>query len=261
MEVKDIIIYPIKSLGGISTGQAKCEQMGFQYDRRMMLVDQEGIFVTQRDFPKLSGIGTEWSEEGFRFYLKGDREDFIEINHACNLTKPMQVRVWNHEFQADQVRGFDDWFSNIIGSKVHLVKMTEKSVRHKSLKKSPSRTLLSMADGYPYLIISEASLSDLNQRLNEPVLMNRFRPNLVLGNTSPYQEEEMDYLGIGAAKLRMIKPCARCIMVNIDQKTSKKLVEPLKTLSLYKKQGNKIYFGMNAVCVQEGIIRKGDLVS
>ncbi|GLR16299.1 MOSC domain-containing protein [Portibacter lacus] len=262
MEVKDIIIYPIKSAGGIHLDQAMALEEGLKYDRRMMLADENGQFISQRNFPQLALVGAKLENNGFHFFKKSKPSDSIFIPHDAALGTYEAVRVWEHEFTARKVLlDIHLWFSEIVGMKIFLFKTGEKSNRTKELVKPPGITKVSMADGYPYLIISEASLRDLNRRLIVPVPMERFRPNIVIKNSLPYQEDGLDKIAIGEVKFRMIKECVRCVMVNIDQKTSKKLVEPLKTLSLYRKEDNNVYFGMNAIALHSGNIHVGDSIS
>lgn len=262
MRVKEIIIYPIKSLGGINMQESFCEEKGLQYDRRMMLINKDGRFLTQREFPQMALIGAKQEEDGFSFYQKKNPDEKLFIPHEAELHSDRKVTVWNHEFSAKKMDdNYSEWFADFLRSDVNLVKMDHESIRQKSLIKAPSKTAMSMADGYPYLFISEETLSDLNSRLQVPLPMNRFRPNIVLKDTVTNGEEAVDKFQINQLRFRMIKPCARCIMTTIDQKTAKKLVEPLKTLSTYKKKANKIYFGMNAVNLDPGFIKIGDKLS
>jgi uncharacterized protein YcbX len=262
MKVKDIIIYPIKSIGGIHLQTANCTEMGLEFDRRMMLADSNGQFITQREFPILSTLGAKLEKDGFVFYDKNNEDNLLRLPHAAQLMEEDQVKVWNHEFKARKLASeFSNWFSDFVNEKVFLYKMTEESLRYKSLIKAPGKTKLSMADGYPYLMLSEASLNDLNNRLDHPVDMDRFRANIVLEESQACEEETLDKITVGSVAFRMIKPCARCSMITINQKTAEKLVEPLKTLSLYKKKGNKVYFGMNAVALTTGKIKVGDKVT
>lgn len=262
MKIKNLYIYPIKSIGGVELNTANCLEQGLEYDRRMMLVDKDGIFITQRDFVRMALIGSNLSNGGFTFYSKNNESDKIFVPHNLDYKDSISVKVWKHNFFAKTVSNeYSDWFSSFIGSEVLLVKMDDDSIRKKSLIKSPTSTLLSMADGYPYLFISQSSLDDLNKRLEAPILMNRFRPNIVVDDLYPYGEEDLDKFTINDIPFRMIKQCARCVMTTINQKTAEKLVEPLKTLSTYKKKHNNIYFGMNAVNLSSGTISKGDLLT
>ena len=259
MKIKNLFIYPIKSLGGFEISSGQCLEQGMMYDRRMMLVDENGTFISQREYPRMALIGAEMNEDGFTFFKKNKKTDQIFIPHNVHFADSIAVSVWKHIFTAHTMSGiYSEWFKETLGIHANLVKIDKNCTRSKSLDNSPFKSALSLADGYPYLIISEASLADLNRRLIVPVHMDRFRPNFVLEDSIAYGEEEIGQFKVADAKFRMIKPCARCVMTTIDQKTGNKLVEPLKTLSTYKKQGNKIYFGMNAVVIDEGMVSKGD---
>lgn len=259
MKISRLIIYPIKSIGGVDIKSSYCDQEGLQYDRRMMLVNDDGLFITQREHPRMALIGSEIDKEGFVFFVKNNPENKIFIPHNTPLFDSKHVQVWRHRFTARSMeKEYSNWFSKYLETPCTLVKMDDNSERYKSLKKAPSKTLLSMADGYPYLFLSEASLNDLNNKMAESLPMDRFRPNIVLTDSIEYEEESLDKFHINELRWRMIKPCARCIMTTINQKTAKKLVEPLKTLSTYKKVGNKIYFGMNAVNLDRGWIKIGN---
>jgi uncharacterized protein YcbX len=117
-----------------------------------------------------------------------------------------------------------------------------------------------LSDGFPYLIISQASLEDLNGRLKEPVGMERFRPNLVIAGGAAFQEDGWRSVRIGTARFDLVKPCGRCIIITTDQRTSERDKEPLRTLATYRSKVNKVLFGMNAVGDAEGTVRVGDLV-
>lgn len=263
MKVKQIIVYPIKSIGGINLDKAKCTPLGFEHDRRMMFADHEGKFISQREIPRMARIGAEMGEKGYMFFDKQDKSNTVMLPYKSNLGKEKTVKVWKHEFSSRVVEEpAVNWFQDILGENLTLYKMDSNSIRYKSLMKAPRKTKLSMADGYPYLMLSQASLEDLNERLQKnAVQMDRFRANIIFEDSKAYAEEEIDKVSISSVKFRAIKPCARCSMITINQKTSEKLVEPLKTLSLYKKRGNKVYFGMNAISLNEGEIRIGEVVS
>lgn len=262
MKIKDIIIYPIKSLGGININRALCTEMGLEFDRRMMLADARGQFISQREYPILATIGAKLEKDGFKFYDKCEESNFIDIPLHPDLFEENEVQVWDHAFKAKKLdKNISSWFETFVKKEVFLYKMTEESERYKPLNLPPNKIKLSMADGYPYLIVSEASLADLNDRLKHPVDMNRFRANIIIEGCQAYTEETLNRIKLGRVAFSMVKPCARCSIITIDQKTGKKLVEPLKTLSLYKKKGNKVYFGMNAIALEAGEIKLGDLVS
>lgn len=259
MTLDKIIIYPIKSLGGVNLVQSNCKFEGLEHDRRMMLVDKNGKFISQREIPEMALLKTEVSNHGINVFHVHKHEEKIHIPFDFEVLTTNQVQVWNHQFQAGYASpDISEWFSDILHEEIYLAKQTNDSNRNKSLIKAPGKTPLSMADGYPYLVLSSSSLDDLNSKLDKPVQFDRFRPNIIVSNEIPYEEEEWDKFNLGSTTFRMIKPCARCIMITIDQNSGEKLVEPLKTLSTYKKRGNNVYFGMNAVVLSEGTIHVGD---
>ena len=151
------------------------------------------------------------------------------------------------------------WFSEIIGIKCHLVKMPEttKRVVDESYAKNK---IVSFADGYPFLIIGQSSLDDLNSRMEIPLPMNRFRTNFVFTGGKPFEEDEWRKIKIGEIVFEVVKPCARCVITTTNQETAERLHEPLFTLSKFRKIDNKVIFGMNLVCDSTGIINTGDKI-
>jgi hypothetical protein len=114
--------------------------------------------------------------------------------------------------------------------------------------------MVSFADAYPFLIIGQSSLDDLNERLDKPIPMNRFRTNFVFTGGKPYEEDNWKDFKVGTAEFKAVKPCARCVITTTDQTTAQRAVEPLKTLSEYRRINNKVMFGMNLICNKSGVI-------
>jgi uncharacterized protein YcbX len=149
---------------------------------------------------------------------------------------------------------YNDFFSSFLGVPCTLVRMGQGSIRKTKIGKSD----VSLADGYPYLVLGENSLKNLNERLDSSVSIDRFRPNLVFEGGEPFEEDNWSKFRIGSASFEMIKPCARCIMTTIDPETGKKGKEPLSTLQSFRMEGNNVNFGANAIASREGIISIGD---
>jgi uncharacterized protein YcbX len=144
---------------------------------------------------------------------------------------------------------------------MRLVFMPDASRRQVNQNYAPSPDdVVGFADGYPFLLISEASLKDLNQRLNAPVPMNRFRPNLVISGCLPYEEDTWKWIRIGEVRFKVAKPCARCIVTTVDQSTGEKGVEPFQTLAAYRKQEKGIMFGQNLIHTTQGVLSIGQTV-
>ncbi len=259
--VQDIFIYPIKSLGGIRLSEAKVEEKGFQYDRRWMLVDEEGMFISQRTFPQLALLGVSLSERGLEVLHKKDPKISIQIPFELAAGPDLMVTVWDDQVLAKVVHpDFDRWFSEFLGFKVSLVILPESSHRKVDPRYSVQSESVSFADGMPYLIIGQESLNDLNSRLEVPVPMDRFRPNIVFSGGKPFLEDSLRKIKIGVVDFQIVKPCARCVMTTVDQESGIKGKEPLKTLASYRTINNKVMFGQNALALQSGKIKIGELI-
>lgn len=256
--VKEIYIYPIKSLAGIPVQSAKAEEMGFENDRRWMLIDENNQFITQRNHPNLS-----------QFYpkIKGEK---IEISHhdkyhefsmSESLEEPIFSKVWDDESRVVEVnKATSKWFSEALGFSCKLVKILDKGDRkHKSNKLNKTLNV-SLADGYPYLLIGSESLDFLNEKLEEKITMQRFRPNIVITTEIAHEEDAFDTFQIGNVKFQNAKPCGRCVMINNNPMTGIILKEPLKTLSTYRKADNFVLFGTNLMCLNQDEITIGDVL-
>ena len=257
--VQNLYLYPIKSLGGISVQEAQVEERGFKYDRRWMLVDQSGEFLTQRQHPQLALLQVALGETGMVVFSKVDPSRKISFDFEMNSGKEMQVSVWGDVLTALQVSpDVSAWFSDFLAMNVDLVRMPESSHRKLDPRYAVQEESVSFADGMPYVMIGQASLDELNGRLADPVGMDRFRPNLVFSGGEAYAEDQFKQLQIGEVEFQVVKPCARCVMITVDQEKGTKGKEPLATLATYRSQGAKVYFGQNAVALTQGIVRVGD---
>jgi hypothetical protein len=254
--VKELYIYPIKSLAGIRVENAKAEEMGFENDRRWMLIDHENHFITQRNHPSLS-----------QFYPKinGDKISInhLDKNHEFSISETLDElifsSVWDDETKVVEVnKATSKWFSEVLGFTCKLVKITNNGDRKHSSSKLDTTINVSLADGYPYLLIGSESLNFLNEKLEEKITIERFRPNIVIGSSIAHEEDSFGNFQIGTVNFKNAKPCGRCIMVNNDPKNGIVKKEPLNTLSSYRKVDNSILFGTNVMCLNEGEIRVGD---
>ncbi len=257
MNVTALHIYPIKSLGGISVNTAEARIKGFQNDRRWMLVDDKGEFLTQRTLAEMANFKCSLTDDSILVNYKSDN---IEVPFNLHVTEPTRVKVWSSKLKAYEVSTqISKWFSSALGVSATLVRMTDTSVRGKLLFVPPFKTNLSFADGYPYLILGEASMTTLNQKLEDKVNSSRFRANILLSTQQAHAEDDWKFnFSIGAAKFKVIKACARCSVVNINQETGQVTKEPLKTMADYRKYRKKTWFGANAICVEPGTISIGD---
>lgn len=253
--VKSLHIYPIKGMKGIDLNSSKAMERGLENDRRWMLVDKNGNFITQRTNSNLALFRCELGSLLKVFY----GSDSIEIDLEQYSSLKIETTVWDTKVMAYEVSDvISDWFAKKLGVKCHLVKMVNEFDRYKKLIKGPEQTKVSFADGYPYLIVGTASLNKVSQEVGSEIPADRFRANIVVETQIPHEEDTWNHIRIGSSLLQVIKPCARCTVVNIDQATGIKDNQPLKTLSLYRKYGNKVNFGANVICLEEGNIKIGD---
>jgi uncharacterized protein YcbX len=257
--VQNLYLYPIKSLGGISVPEALVEERGFRYDRRWMLVDKKGDFVTQRQHPQLALLQVSLSKTQLEVVSKGDPSQRIAFDLGLVSDQELQVSIWGDQVLARVVSAeVSRWFSDFLQMELDLVVMPESSQRKMDPRYAVQGESVSFADGMPYVIIGQASLDELNGRLSDPVGMDRFRPNLVFSGGEAYAEDQFKQLQIGEVEFQVVKPCARCVMINVDQEKGTKGKEPLATLATYRSQGSKVYFGQNAVALAPGMVRVGD---
>ncbi|TCD28927.1 MOSC domain-containing protein [Pedobacter psychrodurus] len=257
--LSEINIYPIKSLGGIRLEKAQLEEKGLQYDRRWMLVDEEGIFITQRKHFELALLQVNISDGKLTVSHKTSPEQSISFSLDEDTGEQISVVIWNDTATALEVnKSVNDWFSDFLKFKVKLVKMPLTEKRLVDRDYALNEEVVSFADGYPCLIIGQSSLDGLNEKLTEPIFMDRFRPNFVFTGGEPHVEDNFQNFQIGEVLFSAVKPCARCVLITIDQQTGEKGQEPLRTLAGYRTVGKKIMFGQNLLHQHTGIISVGD---
>ncbi|MGB3180055.1 MAG: MOSC N-terminal beta barrel domain-containing protein [Cyclobacteriaceae bacterium] len=261
--ITDLYIYPVKSLGGIRLESSQVTNRGLAYDRRWMLVDCQGMFLSQRKHPRMSLVKIRQADGGFEAYTEsGDREPlFISSQPATGDKVPARVQVWDDEVAAIAVgKDADEWFSKVLDMTCRLVYMPDKSDRQVDTQYATSGEQVSFADGYPYLLIGQASLDDLNSRMPETMDMDRFRPNIVFAGAEPFSEDSWKHFTVKDILFHAAKPCARCVLTTVNQQTAEKGPEPLKTLATYRKFGNKILFGQNLLHRGAGTLSAGDSI-
>ena len=259
LRLTEINIYPVKSLGGISVLSSNAEQRGLQYDRRWMIVNEQNIFITQRENPQMAMIGTRLDESGFELYHKHFPENKIFIPLSISFGTPIKVRVWEDDCDAlHWNEEADNWLSTTLNMACKLVYMPDTSNRFVDKKFANNNEIVNFSDGYPFLIIGEESLKDLNSKLESPVPMNRFRPNFVFAGGNSFEEDEWTKFKIGDVIFKAVKPCGRCVITTINQEDATQNKEPLKTLSKYRTSKNKVLFGQNLLTEKGGKISVGD---
>jgi len=248
--LSQIFIYPIKSLGGISLNEATVELRGLQYDRRWLLVDENNHFLTQRTFPEMALLQVALLPEGLSVKHKVKNLMPLIVPFVPTTNNEGLVQIWDDKVKAIEVSAeATAWFTAALGRFCRLVFMLDNGLRQTDLYYAEPGELVSFADSFPILLIGQASLDDLNSRLPEPVPINRFRPNLVFTGGIPFAEDTWQNFGIGEVNFKGVKPCARCVVTTINQETTQKSPEPLRTLSTYRRPlgSNKVNFGQNVI--------------
>ena len=246
-EISGIIVYPIKSASQISLKISFLEQRGLINDRRWMVVDYSAQFITQRTSPEMALLKTEIVDRTLRLNAPGMTE--LKLPLILTEGKPQTVEIWGDRCEAIAAnKQAEIWISDYLGKNCNFVFMPDKSNRQIDRDYAIGGNQLAFSDGFPLLLISESSLLDLNSRVPEGIAMKRFRPNLVVKNTTPYQEDTWKDIRIGDCELRIAKPCSRCVMTTVDPETGKfSGREPLKTLAKYRKFNGEIVFGQNLI--------------
>lgn len=259
MQLTGIHIYPVKSCRGVAVDAAELDGLGLRGDRRWMIVDEEGIFLSQRELPRLALIepqaGAGW------LTLAGPGIAPVGLRAPAAGGRRARVRVW--EDSVDALDGGEEaarWLSGFLDRPARLVYLPEDAGRRIAPAWVPEERYTHFGDGFPLLLITEASLAELNRHLAEPVPMNRFRPNLVVSGTGPFDEDGWQGFRIGQVAFRAVKPCSRCATTTVDQATGVRGREPLATLATFRRRGVEVFFGQNVVHEGPGSLAVGDAV-
>ncbi len=250
--ISQLWVYPIKSMKGILLDSVQLEKRGFEHDRRWMLVDSKKRFITQRQYPEMALIEPSF-ESGmtdFGLSIRAPEMPVLIIPYPdiqIELYDEMEVTCWDDQITAQHINtAIDNWFSEFLGIDCQLVYMPEKSQRPVDPDYALQDDIASFSDGFPNLVISEASLQDLNSRVDIDLTINRFRPNIVISGCDPYAEDALGHFKVNQIDFYAVKPCSRCVITTVNPNTGEKESrEPLKTLAQFRKKNNKVFFGQN----------------
>ena len=257
LRLSSLHVYPVKSCGGLSPAEWDVDHFGLRHDRRWMVVTLDGDFVTQREQPRLALVRPELTPDSLVLRATGMPD--LTVPLIPSARERVRVQVWDDITEGVPVSPeAAQWLSRFLGRVVRLVWMPNDVIRP-----DPAYALghrVSFADGFGFLLISEASLSELNRRLERPLPMNRFRPNLVVSGSEPFAEDRWRELRLGTLELTVVKSCARCVTTTTDQETAERGVEPLRTLATFRKQDGKVMFGQNLVHRGNGRVAAGSVV-
>lgn len=247
-----LYIYPIKSAAGISLQRAQVQPRGLEFDRRWMVVDGNHKFMTQRKHAKMALIQVAITDDALAIAAPDMPRLQVPLRMDDVGGDRLTVEVWGDQCSALATGAESSaWFSQFLGQDCQLVYMPDSSDRPTEHGKFGDEQQVSFADAFPFLLISEASLADLNRRLQErqatPIPMNRFRPNLVVAGCEAFAEDAWTHIQLGTHRLTVAKACSRCVIPSIDQATGIKAKEPLPTLLTYRHWDSNIWFGQNLI--------------
>jgi len=266
VKVATLHLYPVKGCRGTSPAAALTQARGFAGDRRWMIVDADGRFISQRTRPPLALVIPDLRPGLLELAAPGHPPLLVPLNDdggpRAGAAAVRDVVIWNDTVAA--VDAGDEaaaWLSGAVGESARLVHMPDGARRAVNERYGAPGDHVSFADAYPYMLISTASLDDLNARLPRPLPMNRFRPNLVVTGCAPYAEDGWRRVRIGPVVFRVVKPCIRCTVTTVDQATgTPDGPEPLRTLAGYRNADGGVRFGMNLIAEGEGLVRAGEEV-
>jgi uncharacterized protein len=263
-----VSVYPVKSCRGHDVAAAEVDAWGFRDDRRFLVVTPEGRFLTQRELPRMALVETALTAATLTLASPG--RGAVEVPRAPDASpQRRRVTVWSSTVEADDCgEPAAEWLTRCLGVPARLVRMGAAYDRPVKPSRAQPGDVVSFADGYPFLLLGEESLDDLNDRLvaagEEPVPADRFRANLWIRGGGPFAEDALGRFRLGALTLRHAGPCARCVVTTTDQATAERGKEPLRTLALYRRDPAKpgdVNFGVNLIHeTKTGTLRVGDLL-
>lgn len=255
--VRSLHIYPVKSCRGIDVDTAEVTATGLKHDRRWMVVGADGTFLSQRKHPELARVTTRIAGGCLIIGVAGRPP--LEIFIAESSDDHRLVTVWSDTCEAiGESRESAEWFSSLLGFPCELVRQPETGIRQVDRNYADPGDRVAFADGFPFLLISQASVDELNRRLTDPVPADRFRANIIADGCGAHAEDDWSSFTIGEIEFRVAKPCSRCVVITTDQDHGTRSAEPLRTLATYRTENRKVLFGQNLVHRGTGVLRVGE---
>ncbi|HUJ39157.1 MAG TPA: MOSC N-terminal beta barrel domain-containing protein [Candidatus Acidoferrales bacterium] len=261
MHISELYIYPLKSARGIPLREMPLADRGPAGDRRWMLIDERGVMLSQRDLPRMALIAVKNGAGHLSCSAPGMSPLRVPIPAAASASR-ITARVWDDDVDVQLAAdSAHSWFSQFLGASCRLVHQPDDAFRQANRIYAAKGVGVSLADGFPLLLINQASLDDLNRRLERPVEMRRFRPNLVVVGAEPFAEDTWRTIRAGDLDLHLVKPCARCSIPAVDPDTGEMGKEPTRTLATFRRRNSDVFFGSNVVAPSSGTLRIGDPVT
>jgi uncharacterized protein YcbX len=259
--VASLHVYPLKSAGGIALPSVEVDETGLRHDRRWMIVDARNRFLTQRSHARMALLRTALTSDRLRVTAPAMDPLELPLGDPDPGAPHELIPVWDKERYAISC-GSDAaaWASAFLGIECRMVQTLNPNGESRMGVRETVRA--GFADAFPALMISAASLADLNARLDEPLPMNRFRPNVVVEGVAPYAEDDFTRVRLGELAAVFRKKCIRCAITTTDQETGRRGVEPLRTLATYRRvPDGEVAFGVNVGFESAGVLRVGDALS
>jgi uncharacterized protein YcbX len=268
LRVTALYVHPVKSCRGVSVDAARVRRRGLDHDRRWMLVDETGTFLSQRTIPAMARVEAAVVGDELRLAFDGApagiARDTFALPARLSSGPRVEVEVWRTRMEARVHEAGGEWFSRVLGRPVRFVYMPDDVERVADQKYARPTDVVSFADGFPILVTTDESLADLERRAGTSIEMSRFRPNVVVGGAAPFEEDGWVEFRVGGTRLHGVKKCARCPIPDLDPTTGQRSKGVLATLARYRKDGPKVMFGMNATTDvsddEDAWIRVGDEV-
>jgi uncharacterized protein YcbX len=263
VRVASIHIYPMKAARAVSLAESPVEPCGLAGDRRWLLTDESGVFLSQREEPPLALVTVRYGPRPGEITVSAPGCGALAVPAPGCGAPLLKVSVWNSVLVAAAAGPEPDaWFSGYLGRPVRLVYLDDPARRPVDPEFGQDGDVVSFADGYPLLLTSAGSLEELGRWLaadgGRPVPMTRFRPNVVVTGAPPWAEDRWRRIRIGDVSFRVAKPCGRCVVTTIDQDTGERGREPLMMLGRRRRFGKGLVFGQNLIPDAGGVIRIGD---
>jgi uncharacterized protein len=264
ISIKALSIYPIKSCSPVELHEARCLKYGFANDRGWAITDASGKLLTQRDDPRLALIKPTVTAEA-NLVLNTDNRQQLTVLPAPTETRRRKISIWGDEREAtEESSEASTWISQFLGYQCHLFRRLglPRGSSAAAAQEAGTEPPLLFTDSRPVLVVSEESLNDLNERLKNPIGMDRFRAALVIAGLKKYDEDHLLELKGTNVILTAANPCARCVIINIDQ-TAGKLTgkEPLQTLASYRTVNGKVLFGRYFRVTRPGSIALNEVLN
>jgi len=265
--VSNLVVYPVKSMAGVELSQAELIDTGFRFDRSWMVIDDNDRFLTQRQHPEMALVRAEpvtgdTGQPGLVLTVPGEAPVSVPLVRDDDRDRVIPVDIWGETVDAvDQGPEAAKILTRYLDRPARLVFLAEHAPRHLGPSyPAPPGIHVGFADSAPLHLLSEASFRDLNGRLDTPVRIDRFRANIIVSGTDAFAEDSWRRVRVGDVELLIVKDCIRCQVINVDQQTGEKEIDPLETLGSYRSGPIGPRFGRKVVHDRRGMIRVGDRV-